>query len=449
MSIANKPIVIYPLDVLLFAYLCNYLVLYLFACGNHRLGVPLWGITLGIYLMVVFYKLRIVFYSLSWFSRFFIVSMACLFVLNLIRGFYINSFIGNENRLIYDIYHHVFIATGIVFVRVSEKELSRFLYGLSIVSMVVLLISLRYLPFVTVLDTLAGERVSYSGVGGVHALANLRFGFACFSVYLIVFSLTLVRKKMLVLLSVLLILAYTFLLLFYSKKAGIVQIGIMCLFFLIPYILVVKERSRGGARIKRYFIVMIMIAMLSVGVVGGTSKSMGVLWERLGGRFQKVELLYKNSALGEYDRMEEAMDFLKSASIWDVVLGVGLASREKLHLHIGYVNLVYKGGLVLLLITLLMFFNNFRKALKIKNSMARFFIWGMCIQPFFMLFHSPLYGHVPNLVFWGVSIFSYDIVRNFNVEGCRCWKIFFGSTAVLRLTPTTRREEIGAEKTYK
>ena len=135
-----------------------------------------------------------------------------------------------------------------------------------------------------------------------------------------------------------------------------------------------------------------------------------VLTTLINGIFDRYQDTSENVA--EFDRLVEMNKWLESASPIDIIFGSGLGSFQKIltftnyHLHLGWPNLVYKGGLFLATAIGIIFIQNIKFALRRFSSQTYKAILFLTILTAIHLMHSTAWGYSIDAMALSMVIYS-------------------------------------------
>jgi len=198
-------------------------------------------------------------------------------------------------------------------------------------------------------------------------------------------------------------LVYTIFGLIVLKRAVIVNFLVIILtaFWLV-------QRPEFGSRSKRFsaaakvLIAIILIITLSYLLMPYISTSL----------HERFTFLFKN--LNEWDRRLEANEYFKNASLNNIILGNGLNNYFVIELkgrdfqinalHVGFLNMIYKGGIFLLLFTLIIFKNIYKMARCSPLPPEGLIAVGIGISFIVSLGYEMSFGYPPIIFFYLVPI---------------------------------------------
>ena len=128
--------------------------------------------------------------------------------------------------------------------------------------------------------------------------------------------------------------------------------------------------------------------------------------------------------VGSVDRVQEAYRVLANSTFGLFLYGRGLGSIDEgiisLRLHLGFGNLMFKGGgaLVITIISIIIF--NILNARKLKKPEDRAFVVGMSALFFLSLSYSSVWSWFPPTALAGLAIFAPEFLRLRRGAGMRC-----------------------------
>ncbi|MGJ8648954.1 MAG: hypothetical protein ACSHX4_01225 [Opitutaceae bacterium] len=193
--------------------------------------------------------------------------------------------------------------------------------------------------------------------------------------------------------------------LIYSKRQGLAEFAIVVAALL--FILLVGKNLH---RIRKYM----LSGFVVLGVVGGAymakSGAAVAMFSRLIERFRTLG----DSGLAGFDRFSEASGYLSNASALDWIIGAGIGGFSfnviSMHvIHIGWVNLIFKGGLLLALFVFVSLSANviylvLKRGFPHRLS-ALFFPLFIGLQ----LMYAPVWSNVPSTFVLGIALFAPEI----------------------------------------
>ena len=127
--------------------------------------------------------------------------------------------------------------------------------------------------------------------------------------------------------------------------------------------------------------------------------------------FNRIET--SSDDLAGFDRWVESKNYLKEASFIKLIFGNGFTSahyglgKESFALHIGWINFIFKGGFIFLLIIIIPYFKLLKiiKIYKIIDLKVKFSFWFMIVY-FFRLSYGNMSGFAPEMLIFFYSVFN-------------------------------------------
>lgn len=174
--------------------------------------------------------------------------------------------------------------------------------------------------------------------------------------------------------------------------------------------------SEDKLNIKLFFVGAFVFTVLFL--VGSFAKdsAIGLLWNGVMGRFA-------DTSVNEFDRFEETRIYFSNTNIIYTILGKGLwgghSSLAGLHeaLHVGWANLIHKGGIILFVLVLYPTIKAFYLLPKMK-TLDKKTKWAVCMACIYAirLTYSNMHAHYPEMV---MAFFSYAIIANYSLPSER------------------------------
>jgi hypothetical protein len=191
----------------------------------------------------------------------------------------------------------------------------------------------------------------------------------------------------------------------YSKRQGLLEFAFFAI-FLTLLLLFNREQRRKG---------LFLIALGFAAVVGGVIAyfqipEVNILLSRVIDRF----IMIQYEGLENLDRIHEIIYIYNQSSPFQLLFGRGFLSFDFAipgynNMHMGYANLVFKGGIFFLIFYLCVLASNIYVLLRRRTHPARmialFFTLYMALQ----FAYAPLWGQVPSLFWVGLAVFSPEI----------------------------------------
>jgi len=308
---------------------------------------------------------------------------------------------GYGGDIIYDSISFIMFMSGVIFLRCSNNDFYRFCNAIFILAFLLVLLGIKD---ITVRQSIHAEFYGYPTSGPLSMLRSVSF----FSIYLIIFSFTVLRNKRLQYFSVVLFIVYVLLGFYFGKRDfAVASLGLI-LFFIIPKILFMKNSNKKNDNIPLFIFIVIFI------IIGFLVKDTPLInmFEKLVGRF---EMVIDNFAV--FNRFRETRDFFYDATALDIVIGKPAWHwHENIarHLHLGYPNLIMKGGIFFLFFILFIIMKNIIIALRMKNNRVKFFVLAICLNSLLWMTHSSFWGWDPSSIIFGFTLFAPDIGKHFD-----------------------------------
>lgn len=191
----------------------------------------------------------------------------------------------------------------------------------------------------------------------------------------------------------------------YGKRQGLLEF-VFFLSFLTLLFLFNKEVRKNA-----WILVCGGVVLIITGVILFLSDTnLQILATRVVDRFMAI----RYGGLESFDRLQEAQYVLGNASLIQLIFGQGLLSFNLdtpgfNNTHMGYANLVFKGGVIFLFFYLAVLASNLWVLLRNRSHPMRaipiYFTLFMALQ----FIYSPIWGYVPTLFWVGFSVFGPEI----------------------------------------
>lgn len=240
---------------------------------------------------------------------------------------------------------------------------------------------------------------------GVRLLYSYQVGIGATSAYLLLYFVGTLKNIIPSLICSAGVVLWVYSSLIYSKRQGIAEfLVVFAVFTLLLFF---------GEKLKRYRFAMIPVVcavVVGAGVFAFQTSAFDVMLDRVFGRFIEIS----DRGLGNFDRLEESLYYLESEEMFRILIGQGMGgfsfSAIAMHsLHMGWMNLVFKGGFLLPMFYVSVLFWNIFYVLKTRNfpnKLLALFFPAFCMVH---LIYSPLWGLVPTVFWIGLAFFSPEI----------------------------------------
>ncbi|MEN7551139.1 hypothetical protein AAG747_24670 [Rapidithrix thailandica] len=227
-------------------------------------------------------------------------------------------------------------------------------------------------------------------------------------ILLLIYPLIRIKNKVLDILIFTLI--FTIILLYsiyYVKRQPFLELGIVLFIYFFFYKKIAKGIIPSNILIRNTLLISIILVILSANITS-------TITERFGNLIQNIS---------EFDRLEETQKVFSEFDYIDYIFGRGLgvitstAFSAGNTLHIGYANLIFKGGVILLLFYISQFAFNFLYCYKRSQTESKYYIIGSGISLFaaISLFYTPGYYWTINTIVVPLGMFSrYPLKAYFN-----------------------------------
>ncbi|HAV12396.1 MAG TPA: hypothetical protein DCX06_02705 [Opitutae bacterium] len=191
----------------------------------------------------------------------------------------------------------------------------------------------------------------------------------------------------------------------YSKRQGLLEFGFLAAFILYYFIF-----TKGGKG-RQWALAALGIGMSStIGFIILKGGALNFLLSRVIGRFSDIGY----EGVENLDRIREVTYMLESMTPLRLIIGNGFLSfdygfRAFYNLHLGYGNLLFKGGIFLVLfyiaVGLFNIYTMLRNRVHPNRHIAMFFAAYMLLQ----YCYAGLWGYVPSLFWVGFAVFGPEI----------------------------------------
>lgn len=170
--------------------------------------------------------------------------------------------------------------------------------------------------------------------------------------------------------------------------------------------------SEGKITIKRVFGGLLISGMVLAIISVAADSVVGLLWDGVMGRFS-------NTSINEFDRFEESRIYFSNSNLLYILFGKGLlgghsALEAGLHeaLHVGWTNLIHKGGLVLFICALWPTIKAILLVPRMKELDSKT-KWAVCVACVYSarLVYTNMHAHYPEMM---MVFYSYAVIMNYN-----------------------------------
>lgn len=194
--------------------------------------------------------------------------------------------------------------------------------------------------------------------------------------------------------------------LYYTKRSSSLDVAVALT--LLMFTLVFFGRANIGRRLVLILLGVVSSCIVLVVAVLAFGDYTSILLDRLSLRFEDA-----TAAGFEIDRIQEAMAYFEQGSFRERFFGRGLIGYHTLrgslgsHIHLGWVNLVYKGGWVLFAFILFGLSRNVWNALRFRGRNEA--IIGFCVPIYLAvsLGHSTFLGGYPAVLTFGLALYLF------------------------------------------
>ena len=284
----------------------------------------------------------------------------------------------------------------------TTKEWTRFLW--------VVAASVAIIFFVTFEQINLVKAAQYSDRSAVYAdfvnVASLHNGIASAVMPLAAIGLALVNSRFTAIFASFVVPLVLTVALIYSKRQALLE-TLLYLAYLVSFFSSGKNTSS-----QRVLFLVLMAGCVGVLFNSIYQDTLNTLIDRLFGRVADLG----EAGVANFNRLEEASDFFARAHVLSIVFGNGIGSTSDLlvaqwMMHLGYANLVFKGGVPFLLFVAIGLAFNTRAALKFRHLPYRNLVFYLSFYGLVQLGYAPCWGFVPSVLSIGLAFFSPEIVR--------------------------------------
>lgn len=301
-----------------------------------------------------------------------------------------------------DITVFAFILSGPALGVFSKRQRILFGVGFSVCLLIGLAISTRVNPAVV---AMAATRSQAFDEVGLTLLYSFQVGVGGVSAMLLLYFVGTLRNIWLTLLMSGGALFWLYTSLIYSKRQGMLEFAIVAS---ILFLLLIFEKRLKGMRI--YLAMTAMVALSVVVVAMLRYEAFNIMLDRVLERFMDIQ----HGGLENFDRIAEATYYIEFSEPFRVLVGHGMGgfsfSAIAMHsLHLGWANLIFKGGIFLALFYLVSLSWNIIYLIKHKrhpNRLLALFFSAFCMLH---LCYSPLWGFVPPVFWIGLAFFGPEV----------------------------------------
>lgn len=305
--------------------------------------------------------------------------------------------------LLRDLTPIVLLLAGLSFCYFDEAKFKLFgiLFLVIAISVILWTIGLMDVAFVA----MSKERVAAFRETGNFQIYALQTGIGSTAIAFLVLYVGISKIRIIVFGLFLCIIFYLFSSLYYSKRQGLLQLA-MVFFFLFYYFSAGSVNSKHRA---------ILLGTLTLSVIATSYLVLkfeisGLLVDRMSQRI--TDLI--DDRFQHFDRIEEARYFLAETPFWRLVIGSGFSSHHmditaKTNVHIGFLNLVFKGGIFFALFYVGVLIYNIIFLILHKGFPFRIPALFFPVFALVELTYAPTWGLTPSLFWTSIAFFSPEI----------------------------------------
>ncbi len=334
-----------------------------------------------------------------------VVAFIVFFVFMVLRGFI--EITTNEPSLSYwgyDTLTLVMIASAVLLVNLSPKEAILLLITYTIISIVLTAATITQTN-ISAVSYAADREAAWRNIDSwwTYYVCHRFYGFAPVITMLTFTFLKSIKYRLLAVPHLALFLFWG---LYFGKRDVFIELAMLIAFFFIPWLIWSKEKR--GKKITGGAILMIL-AGLSL-YMFTSSASAEDLTKRILGRFASGL-----SEISQFDRLIETKEVMGTFDLFDFVTGKGLGSSSEFAigghiLHMGVVNLLFKGGFIMsLVVTGYLLYNIFSAIF--TPLPHKVFIFGISSYVLTKLTYSQLWGYFPIVMMLGIALLSRAITQ--------------------------------------
>lgn len=305
--------------------------------------------------------------------------------------------------LIKDMTPSLFLVGGLAFGFFNQAKLKLFAYGFILFAVISLAVTTRSMDLAAV--TMATDRTAaFRELSSFFIYASHMAMGSTFAT-LLAYYINVFRSKLILIILACGLVVYLYFSLFYSKRQGVFEVFLVTSFAVYCVFL-----DRNFRRYRFASIATMFVGLLSIGVYLSVTGEAVILAERVFERFSDIGY----SGVKNFDRFEEARYFIDATPVHRILMGYGFSSFNlslvaEANLHMGLVNLVFKGGVCYMLFFLSVIAYNVVVVIKNRSFPYRNMVLFFNGFYFLSLLYAPMWGFVPNLYWSGIAFFGPEI----------------------------------------
>jgi hypothetical protein len=282
----------------------------------------------------------------------------------------------------------------------QQKKLFAALFFLLFLVSVYLSLSVN----VNIAANTADRRFIYEELGS-SSLYAFQIGIGGTAAMLLLYFLGSIRSIMVMAICSVGTLYWLYLSLILSKRQGLGEFAMVAAVLLCVLIL-----DKGLKRIRWLALSGFALLALVVGFSFFKSDLPLVFVERLLERFRQLG----DTGMEGFDRYLESSGYLDEASLIEIIFGRGIAAFStnvisSFVIHIGWVNLIFKGGILLVAFYIISFLWNILFVLFKRGFPAKIITLFFPIYCMIQLLYAPVWGFIPSVFWLGLAFFSPEI----------------------------------------
>lgn len=350
--------------------------------------------------------------GLKGYSRFLFYFLSIWLLFSIYWGVIDHGIVGIGGSIFFDVFQYLFLLCGVLFIYGSRNQMKKF----------VLMYMIIIYPFVILGLTTLNPSLALEGRGIIYSYSAPSVSMVQTTgvvIYLLIIIFSYIRNRSMLLAGNIMLIIYMFCGFYFLKRYVFVDVVTYVIITGFAAVFYLKKRSYSNISLSRKPVFLTMIGVMGlVMAMNYYTNYFNILGEEVLKRF-----MTSAEDISSFDRFQEAKIFMTEATLQQLLLGLGAGSQFSIgippwtftsaHLHLGYPNLIFKGGLILFTVIIIALIRNLFVIKHIKEPSGKFFVCCSTIIVLAHLTHSPLWGWWPNSLFLGMTLFSPDIARTF------------------------------------
>jgi len=348
--------------------------------------------------------------NLKGYSKFLVNFLALWSIISIGSGIYDHGIVGIGGSILFDVFQYIFLLSGVLFINSSKNQIKKFVQRY--ISLLFPIIIAGLIGFDSSL-ALEGRGVIYRYSSPISTMLQA----TSVVTYLLIIIYSYVRNNRIVVAANLILLVFLFTGFYFLKRYVFVDVITFVIISNISSLLFLKSKSYGDMKGRRKPVIIMTISIMAlIFVIHSSTGYFNILGEMIIKRFSMSA-----GNLDKFDRLQEARMYLSEATGMQLTLGTGLGSVYSMgvrpwtytasHLHLGYPNLIFKGGIILFMVISFTLLRNLYLVRTITTPAGKYFVFCSTALVLITLTHSPLWGWWPTSLFFGITLFATDIAK--------------------------------------